>query len=356
MTTNVTMDSLLLRFSLYSDEISINHGSRRGEKELEERNDPHRSRTIREKATVFLPRFESLKFDHHHPSTDTFTFPVVLCDPGGRGAEGRSGPRGAVGGRRGEERRRVAAAEVHGGLGGGGRGGEAGGEVAVAAGVVAAGVGGGAVALVEVERIAERVVVELAGAAEGVVVRAGAAAEAPDEGLPARARRQLRPLPHLEQRVHRALPPVLLLPAQRRRRRPAAGALVGERGGRGGRGGGPAGEAAAPAAPAREEGRLRLVYTAAVVGVHRLASPRRGRGSWMEGGKETPAPAAEPMWLGLVSSACRAVAPCRGSGWRAGLLSGGRPPRAGRGRGGGVNGGRGRLTWAGIRGAQRSPE
>ena len=248
-----------------------------------------------------------------------------------------------------EERRRVAAAEVHGGLGGGGRGGEAGGEVAVAAGVVA-GLGGGAVALVEVERVAERVVVELAAAE--VVVRAGpagAAPEAADEGLPARPRRQLRPLPHLEQRVHRALPPVLLLPAQRRRR--PAHALVG---GRGGRGGGPAGEAAAPAAPAREEGRLRLVHPAAVVGVHRLAATvDRGR-------KETPAP---PGRCGWVWSLCgcaflRSVVQLRRVVAAYGVRAFYREATRGQtvGGGGGVNGGRGRLTWAGIRGAQRSPE
>jgi hypothetical protein len=180
----------------------------------------------------------------------------------------RSGPAGSVvkrQRRRAEERRRVAAAEVHGRLGGGRRSDEARGEVAVA-GVVA--LGGGAVALVEVERVAERVVVELA-AAEVVVVRPrgrAAAAEPPDEGLPPRAGHQLRPLAHLEHRVHRALPPGLL---RRRRRGAAADPLVG---GGGGGGGGP-GEAAAPPAPAREEGRLRLVHArgrrAAVVGVHR---------------------------------------------------------------------------------------
>jgi len=172
----------------------------------------------------------------------------------------RSGPAGSVVGRqrrRVEERRRVAAAEVHGRLGGGRRGDEARGEVAVA-GVVA--LGAGAVALVEVERVAERVVVELAAAAEVVVGTRGwpAAAEPPDEGLPPRAGHQLRPLAHLEHRVHRALPPGLLL-------RPAD-PLVG-----GGRGG--PGEAAAPAAPAREEGRLRLVH-ARGFGVHR---PPEGR-------------------------------------------------------------------------------
>jgi hypothetical protein len=182
----------------------------------------------------------------------------------------RSGAAGSVVGRqrrRAEERRRVAAAEVHGRLGGGRRSDEARGEVAVA-GVVA--LGGGAVALVEVERVAERVVVELA-AAEVVVVRPrgrAAAAEPPDEGLPPRAGHQLRPLAHLEHRVHRALPPGLLR-RRRRRRRGAADPLVG---GGGGGGGGP-GEAAAPPAPAREEGRLRLVHArgrrAAVVGVHR---------------------------------------------------------------------------------------
>jgi hypothetical protein len=104
----------------------------------------------------------------------------------------RSGPSGSVVGRLGrrvEERRRVAAAEVHGGLGGGRRADEARGEVAVA-GVVA--LGAGAVALVEVERVAEGVVVELA-AAEVVVRPRGrpGAAEPPDEGLPARPGHQL---------------------------------------------------------------------------------------------------------------------------------------------------------------------
>jgi hypothetical protein len=182
---------------------------------------------------------------------------------------GRSDPAGAVVARRrqlrrGEERRRVAAAEVHGRLCGVRRGDEAGGEVAIA-GVVA--LGAGTVPFVEVERVAERVVVELPSK---VVVRprGPVAPEPADEVLPPRTGHELRPLPHLEHRVHRALPPALLLCSGG-----AADPLV-----RGGGRGGP-GEEAAPAAPAREEGRLRFVRArgrraAVVVGVHREC--RRG--------------------------------------------------------------------------------
>jgi hypothetical protein len=160
----------------------------------------------------------------------------------------RSGPTGAIVGvrrrRRVEERRRVSASEVHRRPCGLRRGDEAGGEVAVA-GVVA--LGAGAVPLVEVKRVAERVVVELP---PEVVVRPrrAVATEPPDEGLPLGPGDELRPLPDLEDR---ALPPALLLRSSRRRGR--AETLV-----RGGGGCGPR-EAAASAALAREEGRLRFV-------------------------------------------------------------------------------------------------
>lgn len=214
-----------------------------------------------------------------------------------------------------EQRRRVAAAEVHGGFGGGGGGrrrrDEAGGEVAVA-GVVALRAARAAVALVEIERVAERVVVELppaatASASSAVVVVPWAAPEPPDEGLPPRPGHQLRPLPHLEHRVHGALPPALLL-------RPAD-PLVGRRRR------GP-GEAAAPPPAPREEGRLRFVHprraaAAAEVGVHRIR---------------------EFGWVDL-----RFCVRCV----RAWVLLGRWWFRLGLGR---VNGRRGRLTWAGKRG------
>jgi len=233
----------------------------------------------------------------------------------------RSGPAVSVVGRqrrRVEERRRVAAAEVHGRLGGGRWGDEARGEVAVA-GVVA--LGAGAVALVEVERVAERVVVELA-AAEVVVRPRGraAAAEPPDEGLPPRAGHQLRPLAHLEHRVHRALPPGLLL-----RRGAAAYPLVG------GGGGGP-GEAAAPAAPAREEGRLRLVH-ARGVGVHRPPEGRVARTrktlpscvGWLRGRGARRLEFSGGSFWGLLASW---AAPCAGG--RTGVVFIGRRFRRGR--------------------------
>ncbi|KAG2610597.1 hypothetical protein PVAP13_4KG200203 [Panicum virgatum] len=178
-----------------------------------------------------------------------------------------------------EQRRRVAAAEVHGRPGGGRRRrDEARGEVEVPRVVVVA--LGPAAAAVEVERVAERVVAELPAA--GPVARAAAAEPEPaDEGLPPRAGHQLRPLPRLHQRVHPAPPP----PAAARRR-PAApapdavppllarrlrAARARGRGRRGGRRPRWRPEAAAAAVPAPgEEGGVRLVgaATAPAGGVH----------------------------------------------------------------------------------------
>ncbi|CAL9178956.1 unnamed protein product, partial [Musa hybrid cultivar] len=108
-----------------------------------------------------------------------------------------------IGGDRGEEER----SEIYGRLGRRRRGGEPGGEVAVARVVP---FWAPAVALVEVEGVAEGVVLELrrphppaSAAATAVPV----AVEAADEGLPPRTRHQLRPLPHLHHRPHHPSPP-----------------------------------------------------------------------------------------------------------------------------------------------------
>ncbi|KAE8783032.1 hypothetical protein D1007_43581 [Hordeum vulgare] len=115
----------------------------------------------------------------------------------------------------------------------------------------------------EVERVAE--LPPPAGAGGPVPVPA---AEPPDEGLPARAGHQLRPVPHLHQRVHPAPPPPAPLRARPRPCAPFAhlvppllarfrprGRAAGVRGGRLPR----RGEAAAVVPATREEGRVGVV-------------------------------------------------------------------------------------------------